>query len=205
MNKQKVLSLIKYISLIILGNFLYSFGIMVFIEPHNLITGGMTGVSLFLHYQLGWNLSIIILCFNILFFLIGLIFVGKKFALNTLASSLIYPICVLLFENLDLQFFHLNDIWLNVICGGLIIGAGLGIIMKSGASTGGVDVLAIIVVRYLKQLSVGTTLLFLDVLVMLIQLPSAGLEKFIFGAILAVVYSFAIDKVMLSGKTVFNY
>ena len=200
MSKEKLISASKYFGLIILGNLLYAFGIMVFIEPHNLITGGITGVSLFLHYQLGWNLSIVIGFFNILFFFIGLFFIGKKFALNTLASSLLYPLCVAIFELLNLEFFYLSDIWLNVICGGLIIGCGLGIIMRSGASTGGIDVLAILVVKKIKYLSLGTALLFLDVFVMLIQLPSAGLEKFIFGAILAIAYSFAIDKVMMSGK-----
>ena len=64
MSKEKILSVVKYMSLIVLGNLLYSFGIMVFIEPHGLITGGITGFSLFLHYRLGWNLSIIILCFK---------------------------------------------------------------------------------------------------------------------------------------------
>lgn len=200
MNREKFISICKYFGLILLGNILYAFGIMVFIEPHNLITGGITGVSLFLHYQLGWNLSIVLGLFNIVFFFIGLIFIGKKFALNTLASSLLYPVCVAVFELFNFEFFYLNDIWLNVICGGLIIGTGLGIIMKSGASTGGIDVLAILVVRKIKSLSVGTALLILDVVVMLVQLPSAGLEKFIFGAILAIAYSFAIDKVMMSGK-----
>ena len=200
MKKGKILSILKYISLILVGNLLYAFGIMIFIEPHNLITGGITGVSLFLHYQLGWNLSLVIGFFNLLFLLIGWIFIGKKFALNTLASSLLYPLCVAIFELFDMQFFHLQDIWLNVICGGLIIGAGLGIIMKSGASTGGIDVLAILFVRRFKHVSIGSALLFLDVFVMLVQLPSAGLEKFIFGAILAVCYSYAIDKVMMSGN-----
>lgn len=200
LNKEKLISIFKYAGIILIGNLLYAFGIMVFIEPHNLITGGITGVSLFLHYQLGWNLSLVIGFFNVLFFLIGLIFIGKKFALTTLASSVLYPVCVAFFELFNFEFFYLNDIWLNVICGGLIIGTGLGLIMKIGASTGGVDVLAILVVRKMKWITIGTTLLILDTLVMLVQLPSAGLEKFIFGAILAIAYSFAIDKVMMSGK-----
>lgn len=200
MNKEKIINVSKYIGLIILGNLLYAFGIMIFIEPNNLITGGITGVSLFLHYQLGWDLSIVIGFFNVIFFFVGWVFLGKKFALTTLASSLLYPLCVAVFELFNFEFFYVKDIWLNVICGGLVIGAGLGIIMKSGASTGGIDVLAILVGKKVKWLTLGTILMILDTVVMLVQLPTAGLEKFIFGAILALCYSFSIDKVMMSGK-----
>lgn len=201
MNKKKFINICKYFGLIILGNILYSFGIMVFIKPHGLITGGITGLSLFFNYEFGWDLAVVVGIFNVIFFIVGFIFMGKKFALTTLASSIIYPICIAVFELLNLSYFHLEDLWLNVICGGLIIGTGLGIIMKSGASTGGMDIPAIIINKYIKHISVGVLLLFLDVVIMIVQLPTAGLEKFIFGAVLAVVYSFAIDKVMLSGKT----
>ena len=197
MNKGKVL---KYFGLILLGNILYSFGIKAIVEPNQLVTGGVTGLSLFLGRLWNVDSTILIAIFTVIIFILGFVILGKELALQTLASSIIYPVCLAIFGMMDLSFFTINDPWLQVLTAGIIIGTGLGLIMRANASTGGMDTIGLIIHKYIKVFTVGIYLMLLDICVMFVQL-SSGLESLIFGIILALIYSFVIDKVMLSGKS----
>ena len=188
--------------MILIGNILYSFGVKAIIEPNKLITGGVTGLSLYLGRVYDIPSTILVAIFTVIIFTAGLLVLGKELAIQTLASSIIYPICLYVFDLLDLSFMsQIKDIWLQVLCSGLIIGFGLGLIMRANASTGGMDTIGLIIHKYCKLLTVGAYLMVLDTIVMLTQLPSEGLEKFIFGIVLAIIYSIIIDKVMLAGKS----
>ena len=201
MNKQKVLKYVKYFGLILLGNILYSFGVKAIIEPNQLVTGGVTGLSLFLARTYNIDSTLLVAIFTLVIFIAGFLILGKELAAQTLASSIIYPICLWFFGLFDLSFVSINDTWLQVIVAGVIIGTGLGLIMRANASTGGMDTVGLIIHKYCKIASIGAYLLILDTVVMFTQAPSAGLENFIFGIVLALVYSFTIDKVMLAGKS----
>lgn len=201
MKKEKVLKYLKYFGLILLGNILYSFGVKAIIEPYGLVTGGVTGLSIFLSRTYNIDSTLLVALFTLVIFAAGFIILGKELAAQTLASSIIYPICLWFFGLFDLSFVAIIDRWLQIICAGLIIGLGLGLIMRSNASTGGMDTIGLIIHKYCKLLTVGSYLMVLDILVMATQAPSAGLELFIFGIILAIIYSVVIDKVMLAGKS----
>lgn len=201
MNKQKFLKYLKYFGLILLGNILYSFGIKAIIEPNQIVTGGVTGLSLFLARTYDIDSTLLVAIFTFVIFIAGFLILGKELAAQTLASSIIYPICLWFFGLFDLSFVSINDTWLQVIVAGVIIGTGLGLIMRANASTGGMDTVGLIIHKYCKIASIGAYLLILDTVVMFTQAPSAGLENFIFGIVLALVYSFTIDKVMLAGKS----
>ena len=202
MNKENVKKYLKYFSLILLGNIFYSFGVKAIIEPNQLVTGGITGISLYLGRLYNINSTILISIFTFLIFVAGFFILGKELAAQTLASSIIYPICLVFFDSIDVSFMsQITDSWLQIICAGLIIGFGLGLIMRANASTGGMDTVGLIIHKYCKLLTVGGYLIILDILVMFTQIPSAGLEKFIFGIVLAIIYSISIDKVMLAGKS----
>ena len=73
---------------VILGNCLYAFGVAMFIVPGGLITGGTTGIALFVHHMMGCSVSVFVLLFNMVMFLIGFAVFGKKFAANTLVSKI---------------------------------------------------------------------------------------------------------------------
>lgn len=201
MNKQNFLKYLKYFGLILLGNILYSFGIKAIIEPNQIVTGGVTGLSLFLARTYDIDSTLLVAIFTFVIFIAGFLILGKELAAQTLASSIIYPICLWFFGLFDLSFVSINDTWLQVIVAGVIIGTGLGLIMRANASTGGMDTVGLIIHKYCKIASIGAYLLILDTVVMFTQAPSAGLENFIFGIVLALVYSFTIDKVMLAGKS----
>ena len=201
MNKKNIFKYFKYFALIILGNILYSFGVKAIIEPNQLVTGGVTGLSLFLARTYNIDSTLLVAIFTLVIFIAGFLILGKELAAQTLASSIIYPICLWFFGLFDLSFVEINDPWLQVIVAGVIIGTGLGLIMRANASTGGMDTVGLIIHKYCKIASIGAYLLILDTIVMFTQAPSAGLEKFIFGIVLAIVYSITIDKVMLAGKS----
>lgn len=201
MNKEKIMKYLKYFCLILIGNIFYSFGVKAIIEPNGLVTGGVTGLSLYLASIYDFDFELLVSIFTVVIFVAGLIILGKELALQTLASSIIYPICLEIFAQFDLSFFQLNNVWLQVICAGLIIGFGLGLIMRANASTGGMDTVGLIIHKYIKISTVGTYLMILDIGVMFTQFFARGLEMFIFGIILAIIYSVVIDKVMLSGKS----
>ena len=202
MKKEVIIKYTKYFALIVIGNIFYSFGVKAIIEPNQLVTGGITGVSLYLGRLYDLNSTVLISIFTFLIFTAGYFILGKELAAQTLASSIVYPICLIVFDAIDISFMtQITDPWLQTICAGLIIGLGLGLIMRANASTGGMDTVGLIIHKYCKLLTVGGYLIVLDIVVMVTQLPTAGLEKFIFGIILAIIYSISIDKVMLAGKT----
>jgi uncharacterized membrane-anchored protein YitT (DUF2179 family) len=200
-NKKNIFKYFKYFALIILGNILYSFGVKAIIEPNQLVTGGVTGLSLFLARTYNIDSTLLVAIFTLVIFIAGFLILGKELAAQTLASSIIYPICLWFFGLFDLSFVEINDPWLQVIVAGVIIGVGLGLIMRANASTGGMDTIGLIIHKYCKIASIGVYLLVLDTIVMFTQAPSAGIDKFIFGIILALIYSIMIDKVMLAGKS----
>ena len=133
--------------------------------------------------------------------MIGFLILGKQVAIQSVASALVYPLCRTFFLALNVAtWLELTDPWIQVISAGLLIGVGLGLIIKVNASTGGMDTIALVIHKYCKALTVGAYLVLLDVLVMSVQIGTAGLENFIFGIAMALIYTFTIDKVVMFGK-----
>lgn len=204
MDKKKILKYSKYFGWILLGNILYSFAIQAIVVPYGIITGGITGVSLYIEKLTGiQDINIALLwVFTVIILLIGYLVLGKEVALQSVTSALIYPVCRTIFMALHVEtWFVLTDSWIQVISAGTLIGVGLGLIIKVNASTGGMDTIALIIHKYCKLLTIGAYLVLLDILVMTVQIPTAGLENFIFGIILAVIYSVVIDKVVMVGNS----
>lgn len=204
--KSNILKYIKYFLLILLGNVLYSFAIEAIVKPNNIVTGGITGISIYLEKITPLSDDFYLWLFTFIILAIGFIVLGKELALQSLASSIIYPICRKIFEVLEVHklFEHdllrLDNQWVQIIGAGVLIGVGLGLIIKANASTGGMDTIGLVIHKYWKVLTVGGYLMVLDAAVMLIQFNTSGLEALIFGIVLAFIYSFMIDKVVMIGK-----
>ena len=188
--------------IILLGNFIFAFGVMAFIEQNDLITGGVTGIALFIHYITGLSTSIFVFILNVFFFLLGWIFLGKKFAASIIISTLFYPLCVLILENIPLKYFKFDEIWLSIICAGFFCGLGIGMVVRVGATTGGLDVPCFIINKYFPFISFGSCVVFVDIISVLFQafVPEVTLVKIFYAIFIAVIYSFVIDRVLLIGK-----
>ena len=212
MKKDTFLKYLKYFGAILLGNILYSFAIESIVKPYNIVTGGMTGISIYLAkltqfsesnllWVNEWLDDIYLWILTAVILVIGFSILGKELALQSLASAIIYPLCRALFQVMNVsEWFILTDSWIQIIVSGGLIGLGLGLIIKVNASTGGMDTIGLVIHKYCKYLTVGAYLVLLDGIVMIIQLPVAGLENFIFGIVLALIYSFVVDKVVMFGK-----
>ena len=102
--KKKIYNL----SIILFGNFLYSLAVAFFILPIGLITGGTTGIAIFVQHYTGLQISTFVTIFNVTMFILGALFLGKKFAMTTLVSTFVYPFFLRIGEMLSYIFFIIN-------------------------------------------------------------------------------------------------
>ena len=187
--------------LVVLGNATYALAVKLFILPNDLMTGGTTGIALVInHYFNGVSISAFVLGFNILMLLVGLALLGKKFAFSTIVSSIAYPLALELFDRLFGNVVLTEDMLLNTIFAGLGIGVGLGIVIRNGASTGGMDIPPLVLNRYFK-IPVSVSLYVFDMCILLGQAVYNPLEGLLYGILLILIYSVVLDKLMLMGTT----
>lgn len=187
--------------LVVLGNATYALAVKLFILPNDLMTGGTTGIALVInHYFNGVSISAFVLGFNILMLLVGLALLGKKFAFSTIVSSIAYPLALELFDRLFGNVVLTEDMLLNTIFAGLGIGVGLGIVIRNGASTGGMDIPPLVLNRYFK-IPVSMSLYVFDMCILLGQAVYNPLEGILYGILLILIYSVVLDKLMLMGTT----
>ena len=132
MRKQKIVNIL----LIILGNISLALGTSLFILPHNIVNGGISGISVVTSALFGWNAAITILIIDWLLFFIGFVILGKSFALKTLLSTVLYPLLIAVFTLLNITA-GISDSLLASLVGAVLSGFGLGICYRAGASTGG--------------------------------------------------------------------
>ena len=151
---------------IIFGNALYSLAVALFLEPAGLITGGATGIALAIGRLTGLSVSGLLLFINLAMLVWGWVVLGRAFALNTLASSVLSPAFLALFEGMANGRVLTEDIFLCTVFSGLGIGVSLGIVIRSGASTGGLDIPPLVLNKWFK-LPVSATMLTFDIAVLL--------------------------------------
>lgn len=225
MPKKKVIRFIKESLVVALGSILLAFAIsFCFVNYHGhhiyffnqdnfqikeiefngILSGGTSGFSLILRnlfFKNAVNSSLIveniITITTIILFIVGAIFLGKKFALHTLISTIITPIFIYLFKLPVFDFLHeefnLFDPIVCAVVGGLIMGVGCGISYKVGGSTGGFDVPGMIINKYSK---IKLSLIFLvqdGLLVILALIANFKLYEIVVGLISVIAYSFAVD------------
>lgn len=192
---------IQKILMILLGNLLYSFAIAFFILPSGLITGGTTGIALFVNYLTGLEISVFVLIFNIVMFIVGLIILGKTFALSTVLSSIAYPFMLSFSQWLNRLTGDLtHDLILCTIFGGLLIGIGIGIVIRAGASTGGMDIPPLVLNKKFG-INVSVSLYVFDFTILILQMFFSNREQILYGILLVCIYTFALEKVLIMGKS----
>lgn len=182
------------------GNFLYALTVKLFLLPSGLVTGGTTGIGLTLNHYLGMSISLFVLIFNIITMILGYITLGKQFAATTLASSFLYPLSLELLNRLLGDLVITNDVILCTLFSGIGIGLSLGIVIRSGASTGGVDIPAIILNRFF-HLPISITLYAFDTLIIFAQATYRPIENVLYGLIMAIIYTVVLNKTLLMGTS----
>ena len=191
---------LKNLCMILLGNTIYALAIVMFILPNNMITGGTTGLGIAIHHYLGLPIHIFVFIFNTLMFLLGAVVLGTKFALTTLVSTFYYPIILGVFEQIPSLQSITDDKMLSTICGGLMIGMAIGIVIRCGASTGGMDIPPLVLNKKFG-LPVSVMLYVFDFMILILQMLFTNKEEIVYGILLVLIYTVILDKVLLMGST----
>lgn len=191
---------IKHLFLILLGNTIYSLAIVVFILPNNMITGGTTGLGISVEHYVGLPIHTFVLIFNTVMFILGAVMLGKKFALTTLVSTFYYPFILGVFQKIPALGNVTNDKMLATVCGGLMIGFGIGVVIRAGASTGGMDIPPLVLNKKFG-LPVSAMLYIFDFAILILQMVFSDKEQIIYGILLVMIYTVMLDKVLLMGST----
>lgn len=189
---------IRHLFLILLGNTVYALSVVMFILPNGLLTGGTTGMGITIDHYFGIPIEYFVLVFNGLMFLVGALVLGMKFALTTLVSSFYYPIILGVFKGIPALSHVTEDKMLATVCGGFLIGAGIGIVIRAGASTGGMDIPPLVLNKKF-DIPVSASMYVFDFVILIMQMIFSDKEECIYGILLVVIYTFILDKTLLLG------
>ena len=196
MKNNRVLSLL----LVLLGNVIYALSVKLFLLPANLISCGTTGIALVVNHMTGIPISGFIFVFNMTMLAVGWWLLGRKFAMTTVLSSLFYPVALEVLNRVLGDVRITEDILLNTLYAGLGLGLSLGIVIRAGASTGGMDIPPL-VLKKLFHIPVSVSLWSFDFCIMLTQMMFHRAEDLLYGILLLFVISFALNKMLLLGTS----
>lgn len=162
MKKINTTTVIHY-TFMIIGTFLIAVGINMFFVPYGIVSGGTNGISVVLYHLFNIPPDITLFVANFPLLILSIIFLGKKYTLNTIFCSFLLPIFVKVIN--DIPVFS-GDTILAAIFGGVITGLGIGLVFKGGSSTGGTAIIQQIIHKYFK-IPLSYTVILVDGLVLL--------------------------------------
>ncbi|MEG0734898.1 YitT family protein [Anaerorhabdus sp.] len=183
--------------LILLGNFLLALAVGFFILPYNILSGGVAGIAVALRVFVDIPTDVMVNGLVIGLFFIGWILLGKDFAVKTVVSSFIYPIFLTFITNYLTPPLSLDPL-LSSFYGGIIAGIGIGMVIRTGSSTGGMDIPPLVVHKY-TNMSIATLILITDGLTVMLGFFAYDLESVLIGIISVFTTSYAIGKVLSIG------
>ena len=187
-------------SAILLGNILFALTLKLFVMPSGLIMGGATGVALAVNRAFGLSVSGVLLVFNVSMLILGWLVLGRTFAISTLASTFLSPVALEFWERLLGDYVLTDDLLLCTVFAGLGIGVSLGMVIRAGASTGGMDIPPL-VLNKLCRLPVSVSIFFFDILILLTQAMSTPADQILYGILVVLISTTVLDKVILVGTT----
>ena len=186
--------------LLVVGNALYALTVKLFLLPANLMSCGTTGIALVVNHLTGLEISVFIFLFNVAMMLLGWWILGRQFAMTTVFSSLFYPIALRLLNRWLGDVAVTENILLNVIFSGLGLGLSLGMVIRGGASTGGMDIPPLVLKKFFR-IPVSASLWAFDFTILLLQMFYHPLEDLLYGILLIITISMALNKVLLMGTS----
>ena len=188
------------LTMVILGNILYTLTVKLFLLPANLISCGTTGIALVVNHFLNIPMSVFIFLFNVAMLAVGWVILGRKFAMTTILSSILYPVLLEILNRVLGDVVVTENILLNVLFAGMGLGLSLGIVIRGGASTGGMDIPPLILKKFC-HIPVSASLAVFDFCIMVSQMFFHPLEDLLYGILLLMTISVALNKVMVLGMS----
>ena len=189
-----------HLLMVLVGNILYTLTVKLFLLPANLISCGTTGIALVANHYLNIPMSGFIFVFNMAMLTLGWIVLGRKFAMTTVLSSILYPVTLEILNRLLGDIVVTENILLNVLFSGMGLGLSLGIVIRAGASTGGMDIPPLVLKKFF-HIPVAASLWVFDFCIMLTQMAFHPVEDLLYGILLLIVISTALNKAMVLGTS----
>lgn len=190
---------IEKVLIMILGNAVLALGTAAFVVPNGLISGGVTGIGLILEHFFGLPVDVGVFVGDAVLFLLGAAVMGKAFAATIILSTIVYPTFFSLFGKIPFLTSLTDDKLMAVIYAGLLMGAGIGLVIKMGGSTGGMDIPPIILHK-LFGLSIPVMIYVGDTALLLIQAIYSSTEQVLYGILVVLLSSIVMDKVLIMGQ-----
>lgn len=191
---------VRFLGSIVLGNALLAFAVCAFVVPNGFMLGGSTGIALAVqHFFPQLPLSLLSAIINGSLFILGWVCMGKQFAGASLLSTVIYPVFVAVFEWLPVGTLFQADILTCALFASVLAGLGIGIVVRVGGSTGGMDIPPCILQKY-KGIPVGTSLMVFDSLIVLLQVALNGLDGVLHSLLIIFLISTVVDRTVITGE-----
>lgn len=183
---------------LVLGNGMIAFSICAFVVPEKFMLGGSAGISLFIQHFLPLRLSVINGTVNGLLFFLGLFFLGGEFAAASLFSTLFYPLLLGILETMPLEGLFLHDRLMAALFTGVLQGAGVGLIIRAGASSGGMDIPPCILQKY-RGIPVGNSMFFFDVVIIGAQIFLNGPQELLYSLLISAAVGITLNRTVIWG------
>lgn len=210
LKKQAVIQILRKYGIITVGCIIYSLGISLFLDPHDLASGGVYGISVIIRYlcetYLGWEWLetwMLIIALNIPMFILGAIFFGRNFIISTVYATVLSSLLMSLWSIVLTSIIPLSDD--KLICaliGGALFGLGLGIIFKMGSTTGGTDIIVRILRKKFRYIRTGFISMCIDFTIVLVSTLIIGnFEHGCYTLISIVLFTSLFDWVLAGGNS----
>ncbi|MBP5506052.1 MAG: YitT family protein [Bacteroidales bacterium] len=208
--KDSVKTKVKEYSLLVLGNFIFALGAVMLVEPYGFAPGGTYGLGMVAHHLWGFETELVAVCMDIPLLIIGFILLGNRFGIKTIVSTILLPLFMQLIHRvygyaslIEPEIMEMTAYQHQIIAalfGGVIYGVGLGLVYRSHATTGGSDIIAMILRKYTK-ISMGTATVIVDGLITLTTVVAFGDWKLpMYSWIIIFVDSWMIDFILEGPK-----
>lgn len=199
-NKESAKDIILDIVICLAGSFVYAAGVNCFVSPNDISSGGVTGLAILVNYL--WNLPIggAMFCLNIPLFILAFVFLGKKFIVKTLFSTLMTSVLI----DVGVYFMprYSGDKLLAALFGGALMGVGLGLIFTRGSTSGGTDIMSRLLRKKFPHLSMGRLLMICDLCVALLAgIVYKNIESILYASIVFLVSGKTIDFVLYGASS----
>ena len=201
MSKNRCKKILIDILVILLGNLCIALAVAFFVIPNKLLVGGTAGIAVALNafWAVPEEVVINVLVYSL--FIAGAFVLGREFFFKTITSTLVYPVLLALatdlYKIIPIEYI-IMDTLTSIICAGVLVGFGIGIVYKRNASTGGMDIIPLIINKY-TGIPLHILLMAVDCFTVLLGVIAYGLQAAIYGVISVAICSFIIDKTILLG------
>ncbi|MDL2243314.1 YitT family protein [Bacteroidales bacterium OttesenSCG-928-J19] len=197
LTKQQVFREAKDYFFIMIGLVLYSLGWTGFLLPNEITTGGVTGISALIFFSTKIPIGVSYFVINAILLMFSIKLFGFKFSLKTIINVLIISVLLSYLQSVIKEPLVKGETFMNAILGGVLCGTGLGLVFNYKGSTGGTDIIALIINKYKSGISIGRGLLLCDVLIISCSwFIFQSIEKIVYGLVVMAVVSYTIDLVL---------